>query len=316
MSDARLSMCCGALGLPNGGGGCARTAGEPARPVSVSTESIASSSPSVETEPCRACGAALADDQRYCLQCGERRAPMSSVLQSGPPPLPANAAPGAEVPGSPGTGRPGEPPRVGAVTFIAGIGVLLLAMGVGVLIGRASSSGTSAGPAQVITVGGAAATGSSSAPAEAAVSDDWPAGKNGFTVQLKTLPSTTTPSAVEAAKTAASAKGAPSVGALKSEDFSSLPAGHYVIYSGVYGTRTQAQKALGGLKKNFPGASVVAVSNGAGASSHSGSASGASSGSGNAKPAPPTVLKKLSTPKTGHSYEQESKNLPNVISTG
>jgi len=235
---------------------------------------------------------------------------------SGPAPLAANSSHGAEVPGSPGAGSPGEPARVGAVTFIAGIGVLLLAMGVGVLIGRASSSGSSAGPAQVITVGGGAGTGASSAPAEAAFSDDWPAGKSGFTVQLQTLPSTTTPSAVRAAKAAALAKGATSVGALKSGDFSSLPAGHYVIYSGVYGTHAQAQKALGRLKKNFAGASLIAVSNGAGASSHSGSASGASSGSGSGKPAPPTVLKKLSTPKSGHSYEQESKNLPNVISTG
>jgi hypothetical protein len=32
------------------------------------------------------------------------------------------------------------------------------------------------------------------------------------------------------------------------------------------------------------------------------------------KPAPPTVLE--SKPKKGQSYEQKSRNLPNVISTG
>jgi len=189
-------------------------------------------------------------------------------------------------------------------------------MGVGVLIGRASSSGSSAGPAQVITLGGSPGAGNASTPAEAPFSDDWPAHKNGFTVQLQTLPqSTTTPGAVAAAKAAASAKGAKGVGALRSEDFSSLPAGHYVIYSGVYHTRAQAQKALRALRKSFPGASVIAVSHDA-AASGPGSASGAGSGSGKGKAAPPTVLKKLKTPKTGRSYERESKNLPDVISTG
>ena len=33
------------------------------------------------------------------------------------------------------------------------------------------------------------------------------------------------------------------------------------------------------------------------------------------KPAPPTVLKNLRT-GSGQSYEQKSKNLPNVVSTG
>ena len=242
---------------------------------------------------------------------------MSSVLLAGPPPVAAKAAAGAELPGAPGGARPADGARVGAVTLIAGVGVLLLAMGVGVLIGRASSSGSSAGPAEVITVGGSAGTGASSAPAEASFSDDWPAHKNGFTLQLQTLPqSTTAPGAVVAAKAAASGKGAKSVGALRSEDFSSLPAGNYVIYSGVYDTRAQAQKALRTLSTSFPGASVIAVSHGASASGRAGSAPGAASGSGKGKAAPPTVLKKLSTPKSGRSYEQESKNLPNVVSTG
>jgi hypothetical protein len=38
-------------------------------------------------------------------------------------------------------------------------------------------------------------------------------------------------------------------------------------------------------------------------------------GSSPSKPAPPSVLQSLSK-KKGKSYEQESKNLPNVISTG
>jgi hypothetical protein len=311
-------MCEGAPGSTNAWwGGCARTAGATVHPVSVSTESLASSSASVETEPCSGCGAPLADDQRYCLHCGERRARMSSMMLAESPPLSGEAAAGVDTPGARGSDPPGDGARVGAVTLIAAVGVLLLAMGVGVLIGRASSSGSSAAPAQVITVGGSPGAGNASTPAETPFTDDWPSHRSGFTIQLQTLPqSTTTPAAVAAAKAAASAKGAKSAGALRSEDFSSLPAGHYVIYSGIYDTRAQAQKALRGLRKSFPRASVIAVSHGAAGSGRAGSAPGAGSGSGSGKAAPPTVLKKLSSPKSGGSYEQESKNLPNVISTG
>ena len=84
--------------------------------------------------------------------------------------------------------------------MIAGVGVLLLAMGVGVLIGRAGAGGGHAAPAQVITVGGAT-SGPAAGGSEAAFAGDWPAGTNGYTVQLQTLPvSGTTVAAVAAAK--------------------------------------------------------------------------------------------------------------------
>ena len=295
----------------------------------MSTESIASSSLSAgATESCASCGAPLADDQRYCLECGERRAPISSVLLGGPAPGGSGQpAPAGPPPSGPPPAGHLAPPGAGArsgntVTVIAGVGVLLLAMGVGVLIGRSGSPKQSAAPAQVISVGAAsgAPTGSN-APAATAFSDDWPAGTRGYTVQLQTLPqSGTLPSAVEAAKAAASAKGAKAVGALKSEDFSSLTAGSYVIYSGVYHKKAEAQRVLGGLKKSFPGASVISVSNGA---SHSGSSSagagesggGSGAGSSLSHPAPSTVLKSLKNTK-GKSYVERSKSLPNVIETG
>jgi hypothetical protein len=261
----------------------------------------------------------MAVDQRYCLECGERRSAPSEFLAAGPPkaasapPLPpgtalASAADGASA----GAGRGGT------LSVIAGVGVLLLAMGVGVLIGRAGS-GRSA-PAQVITVGAAPNGTTGTAGAEEAFSEDWPAGTNGFTVQLETLPQTgTTLAAIDQAKSAASAKGARAVGALKTEDFSSLPAGSYAIYSGVYHKRTEAQRALTGLKGKFSGAKVIAVSEGAAGGSSTGTgktgASGGSGGSTPKHPAPPSVLEGLSHAK-GKSYVEKSKNLPNVVSTG
>jgi hypothetical protein len=187
-----------------------------------------------------------------------------------------------------------------------------------VLIGRSGASKSSGGPAQVISVATGASQGTAPAAAgETALADSWPSGTSGYTVQLQTLPqSGTALSAIEAAKAAASAKGAKSVGALKSKDFSSLAAGRYVIYAGVYHKRSEAEKALSGLKKSFPSASVIRVANGGASSSAGGSGAGEGSGGGGnlSKPAPPSVLP--SPGKKGKSYEQESKNLPNVISTG
>lgn len=286
-------------------------------------------------EPCAACGAPMAADQRYCLECGDRRAVMSSVLLGGPPlrsepDTGASTSPPARPPDSAIAGSGSDDrARGNALAVIAGVGVLLLAMGVGVLIGRSSASTKTPAP-QVITVGSAPAAGDTGAGEASAASftSDWPSGTSGYTVQLQTLPqSGTQVSAVEAAKTAASGKGAKNVGALKSEEFSSLGGTNYVIYSGVYHKRSEAQNALEGLKKSFPAATVVKVSNGGGEAGGGGSSSGSSAPSGGgesqhsgvgyneSKPAPPTVLKKESK-KKGGSYEQESKNLPDVIETG
>jgi hypothetical protein len=285
----------------------------------VSTESIASPShPTGDTYPCASCGAPLADDQRYCLGCGERRAPVSSSLLGGSPPAglyqaaPAGAMPPDPPPPTHGGGRSTT------LTVIAGVGVLLLAMGIGVLIGRSAGSRQTAAAPQAISVAGTP-TAPASTATEASFSDDWPSGTSGYTVGLQTLPQPGTKvSDVEAAKAAASAKGATGVGALKSEDFSSLKAGNYVIYSGVYHRRSDAEKALRGLKKSFPAASVVSVSSKGARSSSAGSetpSGGSGVGQSYSHPAPPSVVENLHKTK-GQSFEQKSKNLPNVVSTG
>lgn len=107
---------------------------------------------------CVVCGAALAADQRYCVECGERRG--RSDLPFDPAPVvyddpPAPAARGSRWQTSSG----------GAL--IGGIGVLLLALGVGVLIGKAgNASATKSPPVQVVTVagGGAPAAAAAAAP--------------------------------------------------------------------------------------------------------------------------------------------------------
>jgi hypothetical protein len=258
----------------------------------------------------------MAGEQRYCLHCGERRMQMSSLLRDGPPTRPGaeSAFPPPGAPAAYAQPADGGWQRGSTPTLLAGVGVLLLAMGVGVLIGRSGSSKPAA--PQVISVASTPSAGTTaSTPAEPSFTGNWSSATSGFTVQLQTLPQAGTPvSAVEAARAQASAKGAKGVGALRSEDFSSLAAGHYVIYSGAYHKKAEAEKALAGLSKSFPSASVVEVSNRASASDAGGSSS-RGSGSNVKHPAPPSVLENLKGVK-GKSYEERSKNLPNVISTG
>jgi hypothetical protein len=214
----------------------------------------------VGAEPCPHCGATLALDQRYCLECGAPRTYLGGMLlerlyapagnghpeQPGQPghrlqagPRNGMAPPNAPVPfGGGASASPWQ--RGGAPTLIASIGVLLLAMGVGVLIGRSGgSSGSSSAPPQVISVGGASPTGAASTPT-----------------------TTTTPAETPATKTGAG----------------SSPA-----------AKRKAKEAASG-------------SSGVGATP--------------SKPAPATILKSLRTGGNGQSYEQKSKNLPNVVETG
>jgi hypothetical protein len=201
--------------------------------------------PVVTSERCAQCAAALAPDQRYCLHCGAPRPHVSGPISGGRPggpsqlPSPTAGAPTSSSPsappGSPGQPSLAQPPfpqsasRNNTLALLAGIGVLLLAMGVGVLIGRAGVSTSKAPPTQVISVGGSATGAATTA----------------------TTPTAPTETPAASAKKEAKAK-----------------------------------------------------------------ASSPSSGSSITKPAPATVLKSVTKNQSGSSFEQKSKNLPNVVETG
>ena len=110
-------------------------------------------------EQCSACAAPMAPDQRYCVECGQRRGP-ARVAQ-----LDGLAQRSREMTIE---RRPSRRPHMSVnSTLIAGIGTLLLAMGVGVLIGRSGNSSAKAPPAQVVTVagGGGSASTATTSPA-------------------------------------------------------------------------------------------------------------------------------------------------------
>jgi hypothetical protein len=123
---------------------------------------------------CVNCGSPLAADQRYCVQCGERRGTsrLSAAKASG-------QAAETRVRGSePPSQANGRRPSYGT-TLVAGVATLLLAMGVGVEIGRisnANSGSRAAAQPQVITVGGGSGTGRAAAAATGGTTAKTPTG--------------------------------------------------------------------------------------------------------------------------------------------
>jgi len=251
---------------------------------------------------CPDCDAPLNTDQRYCLNCGQRRAemrlPFMDMVEAD-----AQAAqtagrvsPGAILASAPPTERS---PLVVLTSLIA----LLLALGIGVLIGRGSGEPERVAKAPVVNVSGAGA--GTSAPV--AITSDWPAGTNGFTVLLKTLPAAATAAEVAAAKQDATAKGATDAGALRGDEYPTVGEQGIVIYSGVFTTRKEARAALKGLTASFPDAKVVEV----GDSTDAGSAGGGGE----------TVKKDPEAkpiPKGGENlspqeYQKRSRRLPDKV---
>ena len=166
----------------------------------LSTESIVGApGPSGAAAQCPNCAAPIAADQRYCLECGERRVPMSGFLMgSGQG---ASVAPAVSPPLAPALPQAEEPRGSSPLHIIAAVGVLMLAMGVGVLIGRSGNSKPSAAPPQVITVGSVGGATSTGTGTSESFTSDWPTGASGYSVQLQTLPlSGTSVAAVQAAK--------------------------------------------------------------------------------------------------------------------
>jgi hypothetical protein len=111
-------------------------------------------------ERCASCQAQMASDQRYCVNCGERRG--KARFPYTPPPTTAPPAVASEL------ARP-QPPRrrsaaSGAVTLLGGVATLLLAMGIGVLIGHDGNPAQRvvAAQPQIITINGGAAAPSAS----------------------------------------------------------------------------------------------------------------------------------------------------------
>jgi hypothetical protein len=112
-------------------------------------------------DSCPNCGARMAADQRYCLNCGHRRGEPRLPFMDAVVFMESMSAPGGAG-GTPPPPPPSEPKssnRMNAnAALIAGVATLVLAIGVGFLIGRAGhdngSNAAAEAPIKVIEVGG------------------------------------------------------------------------------------------------------------------------------------------------------------------
>jgi hypothetical protein len=127
-------------------------------------------------EPCASCAAPLAADQRYCLNCGQRRTGprvdyrryLAPAGEGAPPQPPQLAAPTAAP-------EPSKPERdYGPLAAVGGIAVLGLMLLVGVLIGRGNTP--TAAPAPIVKVGEAAGGAASTESKEANTASAEPKG--------------------------------------------------------------------------------------------------------------------------------------------
>jgi hypothetical protein len=72
---------------------------------------------------------------------------------------------------------------------------------------------------------------------------EWPRGRSGWTLVLASLPASSGRAAATARARDALEAGLPRVGVMESERFTSLHPGYYVVFSGVYGSLSEAQDA-------------------------------------------------------------------------
>ena len=205
-------------------------------------------------DACPRCGAPHAPGQEYCLECGYRLRPAGGVLGrlsaawqnrfgwypgdwfwrvllglviaiAGATAAIVLADAGAEnkpIVATQGGGPPHTPttaPETATVTL--------------------PSVSTALGPPSTPSTAPPATT---TAPAPGSLSA-WPAGQSGFTVVLESIPASAGRSlALERAR-AASRAGLSQVGVIDSGRYSSLHPGYYVVFSGIYSSRGQADSA-------------------------------------------------------------------------
>lgn len=264
-------------------------------------------------ETCGACGAELAPDQRYCVNCGARRSDprvdyqhlLAGTNGAGPEgaeaeaPVAGGAAAGAAV-----AGVPAETRAISPLGAAVAVGLLLIAVLLGAVIGK----GNGAGDQAPVLVGSAQQAGGTSVSAQ--LTDEW-GGEDGWTILVLAAPKDSADAAqINQTKADVQAKGASEAGVLDSDMYASLDPGQWVVFAGRYSSKAEATKALDSLKADFPDAKVIEVSTESGG----GGSSGGDSGSSDSKATNPALGGLENT--SPEDYSKKSKKLPDTVGTG
>jgi septal ring-binding cell division protein DamX len=232
--------------------------------------------PAPAPRACPRCGAGLAPDQEWCLNCGADvgarvadtprwRVPVvivgvllvaalaavalalveladddQQVAQAPPaqtpPPTPTPTPPAPPTGEQPAPGEAGATPGA-TVPEASDDATAQGQSGDATVTPTPSPESEGTSPGATTTPGHGGATGGGTIA-------EWPSGKTAWTVVLE---SATSKSAADAKATELSSDGT-SVGVLHSDDFSSLNSGYWVVFSGQYDSKSAAQDALQSLK--------------------------------------------------------------------
>jgi hypothetical protein len=181
-------------------------AAEPPAPAATESGVMPALLTAASSDRCGNCGAQLAPDQRYCVVCGERRGRARFAGAMFGPSAAAAAAPDPDVHLSGSAVRgPRFPP---GTTLIAGILTLLIAMGLGILIGHDTASKSQVASKQQplnITVNGGGALGAGSGLGTTGAASS---GSGSSSTSTPSTSSAASKAAAKPASAAAQAKGA------------------------------------------------------------------------------------------------------------
>ena len=220
------------------------------------------STPTPPDEPrCPRCGAPHGANQEYCLECGQRLTPPGGILGS------------LSTAWRERFGRyPGDwvwPVLLGFVIAVTGAAAAIVLAEAGAENGPivATEGGAphlpTTSPATATVALPSVPTGTPTAPTAPPPATTtapapgtlipWPAGQTGYTVVLVSIPTSAARSLAVARARAASRAGLPEVGVLDSSRYSSLHPGYYVVFSGIYSSRAEAERARAAASaKGFP----------------------------------------------------------------
>jgi hypothetical protein len=199
---------------------------------------------------CPRCGAPHEPDQEYCLECGYRLQPARGVI--------------GRLAGA-WQARFGWYPGDWVWRVLLGFVIAVVGATAAIVLADAGAENntivaTEAGTAHTpstavqtatVTLPAVTSTGppvtptepppaTTTAPAPGSLTS-WPVGRSGFTVVLESLPTSQGRSLALARARAASRAGLAQVGVLDSSRYSSLHPGYYVVFSGIYSSRGQAE---------------------------------------------------------------------------
>jgi hypothetical protein len=169
---------------------------------------------------CPRCGASVVASQEFCLECGVRL---------------------------PGHGAVGQRRDAGSGWLVrAGITLAVALAGAALAVAATEGSGDST---ELVTATGGFATPptTSTLPAPGGSPSgliEWPAGNDGWTIVLASLPQTGGRRPAVARATQARRRGLSSVGMLDSSQYASLHPGYWVVFTGIYGSEAEATSAL------------------------------------------------------------------------